>query len=130
MIKAYLIFTQNKDSFSVYIKNLEKLDVDQIKKFESFVRTRNGIFDFNTYTFIIQKRLKFDDFVLLLEHANIDARCEENIIILQTQPRISFGQYKGMYYSNLSDSYMLWLKANYRGQDRDIIDKEIKKRSL
>ena len=130
MNKAYLIFTQKKNSFDVYVKNLEKLDVKQIQELESFVSFRNGIFDFSTYVFSIQKKLKFDDFVLLLEHLNINARCEENIIIPQNQPRIGFGQYKGMQYNELPNSYMLWLKANYRGQDRDIIDKELKKRNL
>lgn len=130
MNKPYLIFTQKKNSFSVYIKNLVKLDVEQIKELQNFVTLRNGIFDFETYTFNIQKKLKFDNFILLLEHLNIDAKCEENIIISQDQPRIGFGQYKGMQYNELTDSYLLWLKVNYKGSDREIIDKELKKRNL
>ncbi len=130
MNKPYLIFTQKKNSFSVYIKNLEKLDVNQIIELQNFVTLRNGIFDFDTYTFTVQKKLKFDNFILLLEHLNIDAKCEENIIIPQNQPRIGFGQYKGMQYNELADSYLLWLKVNYRGSDREIIDKELKKRNL
>ncbi len=130
MNKPYLIFTQNKKSFSVYVKNLEQLNVAQIKEIESFVNNRNGMFDFDTYTFIIAKKLKFDDFIILLKHLNIDAICEENIIIAQNQPRIGFGQYKGMQYNELTDSYLLWLKVNYRGIDRVIIDKELKKRNL
>jgi len=35
-----------------------------------------------------------------------------------------------MQYNELPNSYMLWLKANYRGQDRETIDKELKKRKL
>ncbi len=130
MNKPYLIFTQKKNSFSVYIKNLEKLDVNQIIELQNFVTLRNGIFDFDTYTFTVQKKLKFDNFILLLEHLNIDAKCEENIITSQNQPRIGFGQYKGMQYNELADSYLLWLKVNYRGSDREIIDKELKKRNL
>ncbi len=130
MNKPYLIFTQNKNSFNVYIKNLEKLNVNQIKELESFVSIRNGMFDFNKYTFNIQKKLSFNHFVLLLEHLNIDAECEENIILTKNQPRISFGQYKGMQYAELAGSYLLWLKTNYRGKDREVIDKELKKRNL
>jgi len=130
MTKPHLIFTQNKNSFNVYIKNLEKLNINQIKELENFVSIRNGMFDFNKYTFNIQKKLSFNHFVLLLEHLNIAAKCEENIILSQNQPRISFGQYKGMQYTELTDSYLLWLKTNYRGKDREIIDKELKKRNL
>lgn len=130
MNKPYLIFTQNKNSFNVCVKNLEKLNIDQIHELENFVKIRSGIFDFVTYTFCIQKKIKFDDFISLLAHLKIDAICEENIVIPQSQPRIGFGQYKGMQYNELTNSYMLWLKTNYRGEDREIIDKELKNRNL
>ena len=130
MAKAHLVFTQRYGSYSVSIPNLEKLNVVQIQELQAFVDKRNGIFDFNTYSFSIQKRLEFFEFVLLIEQLNIDARCEENIIVKTTQPRIGFGQYKGMQYNELTDSYMLWLKSNYHGKDRDTIEKELKKRKL
>ena len=130
MAKAHLVFTQRYGSYSVSIPNLEKLNVVQIQELQAFVDKRNGIFDFNTYSFSIQKRLEFYAFVLLIEQLNIDARCEENIIVKTTQPRIGFGQYKGMQFSELPDAYMLWLKSNYRGSSLEVIRSELSKRGL
>jgi len=130
MIKAHLIFTHYHNSYSVKIPNLERLSVEQIKQLQHFVSSRNGIFDFNSYSFVIQKRVEYREFLLLIAHSDINARCEENIIVKQFQPRIGFGQYKGMQYNELPDSYMLWLKANYRGYERDTMEKELQKRNL
>lgn len=130
MPKAHLVFTHFHNSYNVWIQNLEELSVEQIKELEHFVRSRNGIFDFQTYTFVIQKRLEFYEFSSLVNHLGIDAKVQERIIIKETEPRIGFGQYKGMQYSELPSSYMLWLKTNYRGFDRDKIDKELEKRNL
>ena len=130
MVRADFIFTQYSKSFSVYIENLEKLTVEQIQEIENFVKLRKGIFDFNTYTFTIQKKIEFLEFVELIQHSNIQAKLSEHIIQVKSQPRVGFGQYKGMQYNELPDSYMLWLKSNYRGQDRDIIDKELSRRGL
>ena len=130
MIKANLIFTQYAKSFSVHIKNLEQLTVEQIQEMENFVKRRKGIFNFNTYSFSIQKKIEFQEFVELIEQSNIVATCREHIVQRESQPRVGFGQYKGMQYNELPDSYMLWLKTNYRGYDRDVIDKELKRRKL
>lgn len=130
MVKAHLIFTHYHNSYSVKIPNLEKLSVEQIQQLQHFVSSRNGIFDFNSYSFVIQKRVEFHEFTLLVKQSDISARCEENIIVKESQPRVGFGQYKGMQYNELPDSYMLWLKTNYRGYDRELIEKELKKRKL
>ncbi len=130
MNTAKLIFTKFPNSFKVHVENLEELSVSEIQVLETFVSVRNGVFDFNTYTFVVPKRLEFHDFVLLLEHINIKAKCKEYIIEVKSQPRVGFGQYKGMQYNELPDSYMLWLKSNYRGYDRDTIEKELKRRKL
>lgn len=130
MPKAELVFTHFHNSYSVSIPNLEKLSVEQIKELEYFVSSRNGIFDFETYSFVIQKRLEFYEFSALIHHLGIEARLGERIVIKETEPRIGFGQYKGMQYSELPSSYMLWLKTNYRGFDRDKVDKELQKRNL
>ena len=130
MPKAHLIFTQLHNSYNVSVPNLEKLSVEQIKELENFVSFRNGIFDFETYSFIIQKRLEFYEFSALINHLGIDATVQERLIIKETEPRIGFGQYKGMQYNELPDSYMLWLKTNYRGFDKDKVDKELQKRKL
>ncbi len=130
MNKAHLIFTKHTNSFSVEIKNLEQLSVEQIQQLEHFVDSRNGLFDFNTYSFVIKKKIEFYEFVSLMKHLEIDNYCEEKILITQTKERIDFGKYKGMQYKEVPDSYLIWLKSNYRGKDRSIIDKELKNRSL
>ena len=130
MPKAHLLFTSHRNSFSVKVVNLESLSVVQIQELEHFVSKRNGLFDFYKYTFSIQKKLAYHEFVDLVNMLGIEANCEENIIIKKAQARISFGQYKGMQYNELTDSYMLWLKSNYRGREREEIDKELKKRKL
>ncbi|MEN8303115.1 MAG: hypothetical protein ABFQ64_03475 [Campylobacterota bacterium] len=130
MIKADFTFTQHPKSFSVHVKNLEKLSVEQIQDIQRFVENRKGIFDFNTYTFSIQKKIEFEEFAELIEHSDIQATLSENIIQKETLPRVGFGQYKGMLYRELPDSYMLWLKTNYRGYERETIDKELKRRKL
>ena len=130
MIKANLVFTQYAKSFNVHITNLEQLSVEQIQEIENFVKIRNGIFDFNAYSFSIQKKIEFPEFVELIQYSNIQAKLSEHIIQVKFQPRVSFGQYKGMQYNELPDSYMLWLKSNYRGYDRDAIEKELKRRKL
>ena len=130
MIKADFIFTKYAKSFSVHIKNLEQLTVEQIQEIENFVKVRNGIFDFNNYSFSIQKKIEFPEFVELIQQSNIQVKLSEHIIQVKSQPRVGFGQYKGMQYNELPDSYMLWLKSNYRGYDRDTIEKELKRRKL
>ncbi len=125
-----LVFTKAVNSFSVHVENLEELTVPEIQTLETFVSSRNGLFNFDTYTFFIPKKLEFSEFVLLIEHVNINATCTEKIIKKAQKEKISFGQYKGMYYSELPDSYLLWLKSNYRGIDRDIIDAELSFRTL
>ncbi|MFT7002845.1 MAG: hypothetical protein ACJAWW_000178 [Sulfurimonas sp.] len=130
MNRAHLVFTQYANSYNVHVKNLEQLSVEQIQQLQNFVSSRNGIFDFNSYSFKIRKRLEFHEFISLINLSDINARCEENIIVVKAQPKVGFGQYKGMQYNDLPDSYMSWLKVNYRGYDRELIDAELKKRKL
>jgi hypothetical protein len=128
--KPYFVFTKFHNSFSVHVENLEQLSVEQIQTIESFVKQRKGLFDFNTYTFVIQKRLEFSEFILLLQESAIDAACEENFLKIQQTQRVEFGKYKGLAYSDLPDSYLLWLKSNYSGKNRETIDAELKFRNL
>lgn len=128
--KPHYIFTKLYNSFSVHVANLEQLSVSQIQRIEFFVKERKGIFDFSTYTFVIQKKLEFEEFVLLLKKSEIDALCEENFLKTQQTQKIEFGKYKGLAYSDLPDSYLLWLKSNYSGKNRDTIDAELKFRNL
>jgi len=125
-----LIFTKYHDSFIVEIKNMELLEVLQIKQLQDFVKIRKGIFDFQTYSFKINKKIQYTDFIDLLKHLNIDANVEENILKVKQNIKVDFGKYKGMFFSELPDSYLLWLKSSYMGKHRDDIDVEIKSRNL
>ena len=129
-IKPQFIFTKYAKSFSVHIPNLEQLSVEQIQRIENFVTQRKGVFDFERYSFVIQKILEFDEFIALLTHLEIAATVHERNLKVKTKARIGFGQYKGMFYNELPDSYLQWLRGNYRGSDREIIDLELKSRNL
>jgi len=130
MVIPKFIFTKYFNYFEVYIENLEKLSVQQIQEIEIFVKNRKGIFDFNRYIFSIQKRLEFEQFLSLMKYEGFEIECIERVIIKKEQEKIGFGQYKGMNFCDLTDSYMLWLKVNYRGYDRTKIDIELLKRGL
>ena len=127
---AKFIFTSLKNSFSVHVPNLEKLSVKQIKDIEDFVNARNGVFDFNSYSFVIQKRLSFNDFMHLIKSCGIKADFEEKVYTDNNTKKVEFGKYKGMLYSEIPNNYLIWLKKNYIGKDIDIIDKELKKRDI
>ena len=130
MIKPHFIFTKYTNSFSVHVKNLEKLSIKQIQEIEHFVRERKGYFNFDTYTFTIRKKLEYHEFVKLLHTLHLQVTTEETLAKVQMSAKIGFGQYKGMFYSELPDSYLLWLKSNYTGSDREIICTEIAKRTM
>lgn len=130
MPKASFVFTSLKDSFKVQVPNLESLTVEQIQEIESFVAQRKGVFDFSTYTFSLQKRMEYSEFVKLIESLSLDVQCSHNPVVLKEKPRVGFGQYKGMEYAELPDSYLKWLEGNYSGVDKDIINREIKRRKL
>ncbi len=130
MAKASFVFTSRKNSFEVSIPNLESLSVEQIQEIEAFVQKRKGVFDFSRYKFSIQKRIEYREFVKLIESLSLDVNCSNNPIVAEEKPRITFGNYKGMHYFELPDSYLLWLQGNYSGQDKAIIMQEIKHRKL
>jgi len=130
MSKPILVFTAFKNSFRVVVKNLESLSVIQIQDIEKFVSTRKGVFDFTTYSFVIQKKIEFKEFVKIIKLSTLDASCIDNPVVSQVKPRVSFGQYKGMLYSELPDSYLLWLKENYSGAQKSILQEELKNRRL
>jgi len=131
MKKPNFIFTKYKNSFNVYVSNLEELSVAQIQDIEAFVANRKGFFDFNTYTFTIPKKIEFNEFITLVKHLNFDVKCvEKENKQNREEQTIEFGQYKGMFYKELPDAYILWLNNNYIGKDRTIISEELKNRNL
>jgi len=130
MNKAIFIFTKYPSSFIVHVSNLEELSVDHIKMIEEFVNQRNGVFDFNSYTFAIKKKLEYDEFISLVKNSGLNAVCKQKILKIKQEAKIEFGKYKGMSYSDIPDSYLLWLKSSYRGKDRDIVDAELNRRTM
>jgi len=130
MTKIHFVFTKLQSSFSVYVKNLEQLSIEQIKSIEAFVEQRRGFFYFDTYTFLIPKRVEFEEFKTLIEAIFIDTLCEEKVLKTTQAHKVEYGKYKGMLYCDLPDVYLLWLKSNYKGKDREIIDSELKSRAL
>ena len=131
MIKPQLLFTQLRNSYCVVVQNLEALSVAQIQELQKFVANRHGYFDFETFTFCIQKRVTFQEFVKLLRSLEIEADVKEKIApSVGSSKQISFGKYKGMLYSEVPDSYLLWLKKNYNGEDRELIVEELQNRKL
>ena len=130
MQKPKFIFTSYRNSFKVFVENLEKLSVEQIQNIEKFVEIRKGVFDFSTYTFVIQKKIEFEEFEKLIKLLSLNIVLINNPVKEIQRERVGFGQYKGMYYSELPDSYLIWLKGNYHGSDKKIIDSEIKRRKL
>jgi len=127
---AKLTFTSYTNSFSVHVENLESLSIEQIQELQIFVSSRKGIFDFNNYTFVIQKRLEFHEFIKLISQSGLQATCIEKQMVVSRKSQIGFGQYKGVFYEDLPDSYMLWLKSNYRGYEREAVEKELLRRTL
>ena len=130
MPKAKLLFTKYNNHIDVKVENLEQLSVEEIKKIEAFVKLRNGIFDFNTYSFSLQKRLEFGEFEKVVTNSTLSAVCKENIKEIETKSRVGFGNYKGMLYSELPDSYMIWLKDNYSGYDKEKVQEELRNRKM
>ncbi len=130
MATAILAFTPFKTSFKVYVQNLELLSVSDIQEIEEFVLARKGIFDFNTYSFVIQKKIDFFEFEKLMQESSLHVRCINAPLERADNPRIGFGEYKGMQYSELPDSYLLWLRGNYSGMDKSLIEKECKRRRI
>lgn len=130
MVTPLFLFTEYPNSFSVHVENLEDLSVEQIQEIQAFVSNRKGVFDFSTYTFVIQKRLNFENFCSLLEHLGMHARSQENIVESEFEERVGFGKYKGLSYRDIPEHYLLWLKRNYHGAQKEFIDAEMKRRKL
>jgi len=124
------VFTAYRHSFRVHVENLESLSVAKIQEIENFVSNRKGKFDFNSYSFVIQKHLEFQEFTKLVQESGLNAQCIDNPIVVAPKARVGFGQYKGMTYEELPDTYLIWLKTNYNGPDRKKIESELSKRRL
>jgi hypothetical protein len=130
MAKAHFVFTQLENSLRVHVSNLEELTIADIQKIEDFVAKRKGYFDFNSYSFVLQKRLEYDSFVKLVKESGLEVSFENRPLERKFLPRIGFGQYKGIYYNELPTSYLQWLENNYNGKEKSLIVDELKSRKL
>ena len=129
-----LRFVAFSEYYTITVENLTALSVEQIKELESFAAQRRGRLDFATSTIRIGKRIPFEHFNKTLELCGIKADTIEAEPVNQITPAsntpIGFGQYKGMSYSELPEEYLLWLKFNYRGREREFLEQELRNRSL
>ena len=132
MRPAKLLFKSFPNSILVKIENLEELSIAQIQELQNFVKQRRGLFDFASYSFVIQKKMHFEEFTKLLSCLQIVAICHEDFFVSSAtkSEKVSFGKYKGLFYSEIPDEYLIWLKRNYRGEQKELIEEEYRRRKL
>lgn len=133
-----LRFVAYRDYYTVTIENLTALTVPQIKMLESYAAERRSVLDFATATMRIWKRIDYAHFNKTLEYAGIVADTIESEIARPdaapaapaADPVIGFGKHRGMRYRDIPESYLLWLKNNYSGPERGVIEAELSRRGL
>jgi hypothetical protein len=138
MALPLLRFVAYRDFYIVKVENLTQLTVPQIKQLEAFATERRSTLDFNKASIKIWKRIDYDHFNKTLELAGIVANTIESEIAKpqdapqqpRHSPKVGFGKYKGLSYSELPNDYLLWLKRNYNGPERSAIENELQARSL
>ena len=134
MALPLLRFVAYKDYYTVRIENLTRLSVPQIRQLEAYAVERRSVLDFSTASMRIWKRIDYAHFNKTLELAGIDADTIESEVVHphppMDNPVIGFGKYKGMHYADLPEEYLLWLKHNYNGPQRQTIEQELRNRSL
>ena len=138
MVLPLLRFIAYRDFYIVRVENLTLLSVPQIKQLERYASERRSVLDFEDASMRIWKRIDFDHFNKTLELSGIAANTIESEIVrpgiapeeVPVSPKIGFGKYRGLSYSELPDDYLQWLKRNYQGPERQNIERELSSRSL
>lgn len=135
MIRPLLRFVAYKDYFTLSVENLTSLTVVQIQEIEKFATDRRGRLDFSTSTIRIGKRLSFDQLNQLLVLSGIKADTIESEIKRQKEVTsvdavIGFGKYRGTHYKDIPTPYLLWLKKNYQGHERQALERELQNRNI
>lgn len=140
MALPLLRFIAYRDYYTVRVENLTLLTVPQIRQLEAYASERRSVLDFNTATMRIWKRIDYAHFNKTLLTAGIAAdTIESEIVRPDSVPApplpveesvIGFGKHRGLRYSDLPESYLLWLKNNYSGSERGLIEAELSRRSL
>jgi hypothetical protein len=138
MAVPLLRFVAYRDYYTVTVENLTELTVPQIRRLEAYAAQRRSLLDFSTARMRIWKRIDFAHFNKTLELAGIAADTIESEIVRPAgkpaapvqDPVIGFGKHRGMRYSDIPESYLLWLKNNYSGTERGLIEAELSRRGL
>ncbi len=135
MVTPKLVYEQRRDYLLLRVTNLTQLSVAQIQELEQFAAARRGWFDFNTSQIHIEKRLELEQLSKLLDSVGITASVEEKEEAVEApkcnvNAKIGFGKYRGHAYSEIPDAYMMWLKGNYYGPERQEVDNELARRGL
>ncbi len=135
MALPLLQFVAYSNFYDIIIENLPSLTVSQIQQLEKFASDRRGRLDFSTSRIRVYKRIDYDHFNRTLELSGIKADTIESEVVVAVPVKvvdalIGFGKYRGTSYSELPVDYLLWLKQNYQGHERQYIEQECINRSL
>ncbi len=135
MVRPLLRFVAYRNYFTLSIENLSQLSVAQIQQLEKFASDRRARLDFNTARMRIGKRISYSELNRLLALSGIKADTIESEIKRKKEqatvdPIIGFGKHRGMHYSEIPVEYLLWLKKNYQGHEREALEHELRNRSL
>lgn len=131
----HCLYEQYRDRLLLKVINLTSLSVPQIQALERFASERRGWFDFNTHTIHLEKRLDIEHLEKLFASSGIMVTLEEKERQevppkCDMQAKIGFGKYKGHAYAEIPDDYLKWLKSNYYGPEREVLENEIRRRAL
>ncbi|MEA3374033.1 MAG: hypothetical protein U9Q62_10160 [Campylobacterota bacterium] len=135
MALPLLRFVAHYDCCDIIVENLPSLTVPQIQQLEKFASDRRGQLDFSNSKIRIHKRIDFEYFNRILELSGIQADTIESEVVKATPVKavnalIGFGKHRGTSYSELPVEYLLWLKQNYQGHERQYIEQECINRSI
>lgn len=135
IVRPLLRFVAHYDYFTLRVENLTALTVPQIQALEKFASDRRGRLDFTTSTIKVRKRIDFNDLNRILALSGINADTIESEIKRKKEESsvdavIGFGKYRGSNYKDIPTPYLLWLKKNYQGHERQALELELRNRSL
>ncbi|MDF1881241.1 hypothetical protein JHD50_07990 [Sulfurimonas sp. MAG313] len=129
MIK--LSYTQYSKQFICKIQNINELSVQTLQELENFASTRSGSLDYTKESFCIPKRIALSHVQELFKLKGLDVFITEEEAKRQrisNMATINFGKYKGTKWTDLDDTYLLWLSKNLNSDDRQIAISELESR--
>ncbi|HIC44744.1 MAG TPA: hypothetical protein EYO73_10855 [Sulfurimonas sp.] len=129
MIK--LSYTQYSKQFTCKIENIGELSIQTLQELEAFASQRSGSLDYSKESFSIPKRIEIQHLQELFQLKGMD------VFITQKEAQkhfavntsiINFGKFKGTKWSDLEDTYLLWLTKNLNSDDRQTAIRELERR--